>query len=191
MQQTKLLRWLLAGAGALAFTVSAPVFAQASVDTAKSTIVATSKQMNVPVDGTFKKFTAQLDFDPAKPMAGSANLSIDTSSYDLGDETYNQQAYGHDWFDTAHFPTATFASSSIAPAGGANQFKVSGKLTIKGKSQDVVVPVTVTQQGATQTFDGSLPIKRTQYDVGTGEWKDTSVVSDDVVIKFHIVAVRK
>jgi polyisoprenoid-binding protein YceI len=55
----------------------------------------------------------------------------------------------------------------------------------------VVVPVTVTQQGATQTFDGSLPIKRTQYDVGTGEWKDTSVVSDDVVIKFHIVAVRK
>jgi polyisoprenoid-binding protein YceI len=191
MQQTKLLRWLLAGASAFAFTVSAPVFAQASVDAAKSTIVATSKQMNVPVDGTFKKFTAQLDFDPAKPTAGSANLSIDTSSYDLGDETYNQQAYGHDWFDTAHFPTATFVSSSIAPAGGANQFKVSGKLTIKGKSQEVVVPVTVTQQGATQTFDGSLPIKRTQYDVGTGEWKDTSVVADDVVIKFHIVAVRK
>jgi polyisoprenoid-binding protein YceI len=191
MQQTKLLRWLLAGASAFAFTVSAPVFAQASVDAAKSTIVATSKQMNVPVDGTFKKFTARLDFDPAKPTAGSANLSIDTSSYDLGDETYNQQAYGHDWFDTAHFPTATFVSSSIAPAGGANQFKVSGKLTIKGKSQEVVVPVTVTQQGATQTFDGSLPIKRTQYDVGTGEWKDTSVVADDVVIKFHIVAVRK
>jgi polyisoprenoid-binding protein YceI len=191
MRQTKFLSWLLAGASAFAFTVSAPVFAQASVDTAKSTIVATSKQMNVPVDGTFKKFTAQLDFDPAKPTAGSANLSIATSSYDLGDETYNQQAYGRDWFDTAHFPTATFVSSSIAPEGGANQFKVSGKLTIKGKSQDVVVPVTVTQQGTTQTFDGSLPIKRTQYDVGTGEWKDTSVVADEVVIKFHIVAVRK
>jgi polyisoprenoid-binding protein YceI len=191
MRQTKFLSWLLAGASAFAFTVSAPVFAQASVDTAKSTIVATSKQMNVPVDGTFKKFTAQLDFDPAKPTAGSANLSIATSSYDLGDETYNQQAYGRDWFDTAHFPTATFVSSSIAPAGGAYQFKVSGKLTIKGKSQDVVVPVTVTQQGTTQTFDGSLPIKRTQYDVGAGEWKDTSVVADEVVIKFHIVAVRK
>jgi polyisoprenoid-binding protein YceI len=191
MKQTKLLRWFLAGASAFAFSVSAPVFAQASVDAAKSTIVATTKQMNVPVDGNFKKFTAQLNFDPAKPTAGSANLSIDTSSYDLGDDTYNQQAYGKDWFDTAHFPTATFVSSSIAPAGGANQFKVSGKLTIKGKSQDVVVPVTVTQQGATQTFDGSLPIKRTQFDVGTGEWKDTSVVADEVVIKFHIVTVNK
>jgi polyisoprenoid-binding protein YceI len=68
---------------------------------------------------------------------------------------------------------------------------VTGKLTIKGKSQTVVVPVTVTQQGATQAFDGALPIKRTQFDIGTGEWKDTSVVADEVVIKFHIVAAHK
>jgi hypothetical protein len=53
------------------------------------------------------------------------------------------------------------------------------------------VPVTVTSQGTTQTFDGSLPIKRTQFDVGTGEWRDTSVVADEVVIKFHLVDVKK
>jgi polyisoprenoid-binding protein YceI len=53
------------------------------------------------------------------------------------------------------------------------------------------VPVTITQQGATQTFDGSLSIKRTQYDIGTGEWKDTSVVADEVMIKFHLVAATK
>ena len=49
----------------------------------------------------------------------------------------------------------------------------------------------VTQSGATETFDGALPIKRTQFDVGTGEGKDTSIVADDVVIKFHIVAAKK
>ncbi|WP_408368468.1 YceI family protein [Paraburkholderia sp. RL18-103-BIB-C] len=168
-----------------------PAFALATVDTAKSTVIATSRQMNVPVDGKFRKFTAQLDFDPAKPAVGSANLTIDTSSYDLGDESYNQQVRGKDWFDTAQFPNATFVSSAIASADGANRFKVIGKLTIKGKSQNVVVPVTVTQQGASQTFDGLLPIKRTQYDIGTGEWKDTSVVADEVVIKFHIVAARQ
>jgi polyisoprenoid-binding protein YceI len=184
-------RWLLAGVCAASLAAAGPAFAVATVDMAKSTMSATSKQMNVPVDGTFKKFTAQLNFDTAKPTAGSANLSIDTSSYDLGDESYNQQVRGADWFDTVHFPTATFVSSGIAPAGSANQFKVTGKLTIKGKSQNVVVPVTITQQGATQTFDGSLPIKRTQYDIGTGEWKDTSVVADEVVIKFHLVAATK
>ncbi|MGN8134363.1 YceI family protein [Paraburkholderia sp. 22099] len=162
----------------------------ADVDTSKSSVIATTKQMNVPVDGKFRKFSAQLNFDPAKPTAGSANVSIDTGSYDLGADDYNKQAQGKEWFDSAAYPAATFVSSAIAPAGG-NQYKITGKLTIKGKSQTVVVPVTIASQGATQTFDGALPIRRTQFDVGTGEWKDTSVVADEVVIKFHIVASKK
>jgi len=52
------------------------------------------------------------------------------------------------------------------------------------------VPVTVTQSGATQTFDGVLPIKRSAFNVGTGEWKDTSIVADEVQIKFHLVATK-
>jgi polyisoprenoid-binding protein YceI len=185
--KTPFLRWILAATAATSLFLGV---AHAQVDTSKSTVTATSKQMNVPVDGTFKKFTAQLSFDPAKPAAGSARLSIDTASYDLGDESYNQQVRGKEWFDAAQYPNATFVSSAIAPAGG-NQFKVSGTLTIKGKSQNVTVPVTVTQQGTTQSFDGALPIKRSQFDIGTGEWKDTSVVADEVVIKFHIVAAKK
>lgn len=177
----------------LAATAATSLFlcvAHAQVDTSKSKVTATSTQMNVPVDGTFKKFTAQLIFDPARPMAGSAQLIIDTASYDLGDESYNQQARGKDWFDTAQFPNATFVSSAIAPVGG-TQFKVSGRLTIKGKSENVTVPVTVTEQGATQTFDGTLPIKRSHFNIGLGEWKDTSVVADEVLIKFHIVEARQ
>ena len=185
--KTPFLRWILA---ATALTSLCLGVAHAQVDTSKSTVTATSKQMNVPVDGTFKKFTAQLNFDPAKPAAGSAKLTIDTASYDLGDESYNAQVRGKDWFDAAQYPNATFVSSAIAPAGG-NQFKVSGTLTIKGKSENVTVPVTVAQQGSTQSFDGALPIKRSQFDIGTGEWKDTSVVADEVVIKFHIVANKK
>jgi polyisoprenoid-binding protein YceI len=164
--------------------------AHADVDLSKSTVIATTKQMNVPVDGKFRKFSAQLNFDPSKPTAGSANVSIDTGSYDLGADDYNKQAQGKEWFDSAAWPAATFVSSAIAPAGG-NQYKITGKLTIKGKSQTVVVPVVIASQGATQTFDGSLPIKRSQFDVGTGEWKDTSVVADEVVIKFHLVAAKK
>ena len=37
-------------------------------------------------------------------------------------------------------------------------------------------------------FDGAVPIKRLAYNIGEGEWKDTSMVADDVVIKFHVVA---
>ncbi|HEX3379881.1 MAG TPA: YceI family protein [Paraburkholderia sp.] len=181
-------RYMLAAFAAASLTASGAALAQ--VDVAKSSVTATSKQMNVPVEGKFGKFTAQLSFDPAKPAAGSAQIDIDVASYDLGDESYNEQVRGKDWFDAKTWPSATFVSSAIAPAGG-NQFKVTGKLTIKGKSETVVVPVTVSQQGGAQIFDGALPIKRSQFDVGTGEWKDTSVVADEVVIKFHIVAAHK
>jgi polyisoprenoid-binding protein YceI len=181
-------RYMLAAFAAATLAASGAALAQ--VDSAKSSIVATSKQMNVPVDGKFTKFTAQLSFDPSKPTAGSAQFSVDVGSYDLGDKEYNDQVAGKDWFDAKTYPTATFVSSAIAPAGG-NKYNVTGKLTIKGKSQTVVVPVTVTQQGAAQVFDGAVPIKRSAFDVGTGEWKDTSVVADDVVIKFHIVAAAK
>lgn len=179
-----------------AATLAAASIAQASaqapalVDLAKSSIIATSKQMNVPVDGKFTKFTAQISFDPAKPTAGNAQFTIDVASYDLGDKEYNTQVAGPDWFDAKRYPSATFVSSAIAAVGG-NKYTVSGKLTIKGKTQNVAIPVTVTQQAGTQVFDGALPIKRLQFDIGTGEWKDTSVVADEVTIKFHIVAAKK
>jgi polyisoprenoid-binding protein YceI len=180
--------WIIAGAVATTLGPIASSFAQG--DASGSTVIATSRQMNVPVDGKFSRFSAQVNFDPAKPATGTASFSIDTSSFDLGDATYNEQARGREWFDSAAYPKATFVSSTITPAGS-NQLKVTGKLTIKDKSQNVTVPVTVIQQSATQIFDGSFPIKRIQFDIGTGDWKDTSIVADEVVIKFHVVVPRK
>jgi polyisoprenoid-binding protein YceI len=176
-----------------AFVATAALVASASalaqVDLAKSKVSAVSKQMNVPTEGVFKKFNAQIKFDPAKAAQGSAQVTIDVASYDLGDKMYNDQVAGKEWFDAKTYPQATFVSSAIAPAGG-NKYNVTGKLTIKGHAETITVPVTVTQNGATQTFDGVLPIKRSAYAIGTGEWKDTSVVADEVQIKFHIVAAK-
>jgi polyisoprenoid-binding protein YceI len=92
-----------------------------------------------------------------------------------------------EWFNTAQFPKATFVSTGIKSAG-AGKLNVTGKLTIKGKAADVSFPVTVKADGGKQVFDGVLPIKRLTYNIGEGEWKDTSMVADDVTIKFHVVA---
>lgn len=180
-------RSTLAAFAAVSLLASGAALAQ--VDLAKSKISAISKQMNVPTEGVFNKFGARIKFDPAKAAQGSAQVTIDIASYDLGDKMYNDQVAGKEWFDAKTYPQASFVSSAIAPAGG-NQYNVTGKLTIKGKSETVTVPVTITQNGATQTFDGVLPIKRSTFDIGTGEWKDTSVVADAVQIKFHIVAAK-
>ena len=156
-------------------------------DPAKSRVSAVFKQMNVPVEAPFKKFSAAIDYDAAKPELAKASVEIDTASLDVGDADMNKEVAKKDWFNAAQFPKATFVSSSIKPAG-AGKLNVSGKLSIKGKSSDVSFPLTVKTEAGKQVFEGALPIKRLTYNIGEGEWKDTSMVADEVIIKFRVTA---
>jgi len=174
----------------LALAASLPVLAaQLKTDPAKSTVSAVFKQMNVPVEGKFKRFNAQIDYNSAKPETSKASMEIDVASFDLGDAEFNREAQKKDWFNGTQFPKASFVSSALKPAAG-GRLDVSGKLTIKGKTSDVAFPLTVKQEGPAQVFEGALPIKRLAFNVGEGEWKDTSMVADEVVIKFRVVAAQ-
>lgn len=175
---------LLASLLAVALAASA---APLKTDPAKSSVAAVFKQMNVPVEARFKKFNAQIDYDAAKPETSKASVDIDTASLDVGDPDINKEVAKKEWFNSAQFPKATFVSSAIKPAGP-GKLTVSGKLTIKGKTGDVSFPLAVKAEGGKQVFEGALPIKRLAYSVGDGEWKDTSMVADDVVIKFRVTA---
>lgn len=160
------------------------VAAAAAIDSAKSSIGATFKQLGVDVDAKFKTFSGQIDYDPANPAAAKAQLTLSPASFDIGDAEYNKEIQKAEWFDTAKFPQATFVSSSIQPAG-AGKLQAQGKLTLKGKTLDVTFPIAVRQDGKAQVFEGTLPIKRTYFKIGGDDWKDT--LADEVVIKFKAV----
>jgi len=157
------------------------------IDLSKSTVSATFKQMNVPVDANFTKFSAMIDFDVNKLDAAKASIDIHIPSFDLGDPDYNHEVQKKEWFNGAQFPKASFVSSKIKSLA-AGKFEVSGKLSIKGKTADVNFPLTLKKEGSAQIFEGSLPIRRLAFSIGEGEWKDTSIVADEVIIKFRIFA---
>jgi polyisoprenoid-binding protein YceI len=90
------------------------------------------------------------------------------------------------WLNVAAFPQAVFQSSAIK-AAGAGRFDVAGKLTIKGLARDVTVPVQLAQAGGTGTASGGFTLKRLEFKVGDGEWSDTSLVADDVQVRFKLV----
>ena len=175
----------LIGSLALIAFAAAPAFAQQKVVPAQSEIAFTSKQMGVPVDGKFKKFDAQVAFDPKKPEAAKISFSIELGSASLGSAETEAELVKPDWFNTKQFPQATFQSSSIK-AAGPGKFEVAGKLAIKGASQDVVVPVALAQAGGNTTASGVFTIKRLDFKIGDGDWKDTSMVANDVQVKFKL-----
>jgi polyisoprenoid-binding protein YceI len=153
----------------------------------KSTIAFGYKQMNVAMEGRFRKFTTQISFDPAKADSAKAVLDVDLASIDTGFAEGDDEVAGKQWFNTKAFPTAHFASSSIKPLG-ANRYDVAGQLTIKGRTQAVTAPTTVTIQGNSATFDGAFVLKRADFAIGEGPWADFGTVANEIQIKFHILA---
>lgn len=156
------------------------------VITDKSRIGFVFKQMGVSVDGSFRGFTAQLQFDPAKPEGALAQVEIDVASIDAGDEDANDEVKSKNWFHVKQFPKATFVSSSVK-AVGADRYELAGKLTIKGKTRDIVTPVTFKPEGANGSLEGSFTLKRLDYGIGSGPWGDTDTVADEVQVKFRFL----
>ena len=153
----------------------------------KSTVAFVYKQMNVPIEGSFKRFKGQLSFDPAKPEAARAMIEIDLASIDAGFPEANDEAAGKLWFDTKTYPVARFVSTSIRPLGN-NRFEVAGRMSIKGRTLDTKTPASFTQAGNSGVFEGSLILKRADYGIGEGMWADFGTVANEVQIKFRMVA---
>lgn len=177
-----------AALAAAAFLVlaSQPALAQQKLDAAKSEMVFVSKQMGVPVEGKFRKFDAQVAFDPKKPEAGKVSFTIDTGSASFGSPETDAEVVKPVWLGVAKFPQATFQSSAIKALGG-GKFEVAGKLTIKGSTQNLTVPVALAQAGGTTTATGAFALKRLEFKIGENEWADTSMVANDVQVKFKLL----
>ena len=139
-----------------ALTVTAHA-APLKVDATKSSVSAVFKQMGVPIETKFTKFSAQVDYDAAKPQNSKAIVDIDITSFDLGDPDYNQEVQKKEWFNGAQFPKANFTAGKITPSG-AGKLEVSGKLTIKGKTTDVSFLLNVKKKVRLNYLRGVFPL---------------------------------
>ena len=155
----------------------------------KSRVSVVSRQMNVPVEAPFKKFSAEIHFDPLKPNAGRARIDVDVGSFDIGDAEVNDDVKSKTWFDAKNHPRAVFVTSSVRALGGV-RFEARGPLTIKGKTLEVVAPFTYKDEAGVAVYEGQFPIKRLQYNIGEGVWKDTDTVADEVLIRFRLVIAK-
>ncbi len=146
-----------------------------------------SRQMGVPVQGEFRRFSAQIAFDPARPETAKATLEVELASFDMGSKEVYDEVVSRNWFDVRQFPTARFVSTGLKPLGG-DRFEVRGHLTLKGRTREVVAPFTYRLQGGNAVLEGAFPLKRLDYGIGTGPWGDTGIVADEVQVRFRFIA---
>lgn len=148
------------------------------------------RQMGVPIKGGFKRFAVRMAFDPAKPEAARATIEIDLASIDAGSAEADEESAGKLWFNRSVYPKATFVASQVR-ALGANRFELRGTLTLKGRSREIVIPVTYAPGKAAATFDGSFVLRRLDFGIGEGLWADVATVANEVPVTFRIAATGK
>jgi polyisoprenoid-binding protein YceI len=94
---------------------------------------------------------------------------------------------GADWFDTATHPTASFVSSDFAHQGG-DAYLVTGELTVRGITESVELPMTISINGSTATAAGTIDLDRRTFEVGRGDWASDAAVGHGVVLEIEVTA---
>lgn len=145
-----------------------------------------ASQDGVSLQGTFNDFVANVQFDPARPDAGTVRVSVDVRSVNTGTPAANELIKSTDFFDATTLPQATFEATEFH-AQDAGHYIAKGTFTLKRHTVTLPVTFTTTTTPQGRWFDGSFTISRTLYKVGQGEWADTSTLDDAVQIQFHIL----
>jgi len=180
----------LALAAALGFGLSGGATAAqyTTLDSEASSLSFGYSQMNVKMAGSFAEMKAtELNFDPADPAAAKVAIEVSLASIDAGYAEANAELEKEEWLALAAHPLASFKSNKVEDLGGGS-YQVTGDLSIKGNTKEVTAPFTFKEEGGAGVFDGSFTFERADFGVGEGQWKDFSIVANEIEITFHVVA---
>ncbi len=183
-------------AKATATSVKATTF---TVDATKSFLNWKGEKVTGKHNGTVKLKQGALTVENGKLTGGQFDIDMNSiADLDLTDAGYNTKLITHlksdDFFGVEKYPTSTFKITKVTPKGG-DKYDIMGDMTIKGITNAVSFPATVSLKGNTIEADGKATIDRTKYNVRYGsksffENIGDKAIYDDFVIDLKLVATK-
>jgi polyisoprenoid-binding protein YceI len=166
-----------------------------SIDKAHSEATFQVRHLISKVRGRFSDFGGDIAFDEARPEQSSVSFTIQAASIDTGVADRDAHLRSNDFFSVDEFPTITFRSTAIRPAGS-TRFEVTGDLTMRGVTQPVVIPVsylgTAVDPWGNQkiAFEGDVTLNRRDFGLNWNAAIETGgfLVGDDVKVSLSIQA---
>ena len=167
------------------------------IDTKKSSLKWFASKVTGKHDGTINLAAGSLNTDGKKVTGGGFDIDMTSITVrDIEDPSTNGKLVGHlkspDFFSADAFKTAKFQIEKVSQKSG-NDYDVSGKMTIKGITQDITFPATIITTGKSVSATGKITLDRTKWDIkyGSGKFFENigdKAISDDFVIDFTLVA---
>jgi polyisoprenoid-binding protein YceI len=155
---------------------------------AGSSLTFTFDQAGAASKGSFKQFSTELTYDDKSPAAGSLRVKVQIPTIDTQDQERNDMLVSADLFDAPKFPTAQYSGTLARSAAGG--LEAVGKLTLRGVTHDLRLPLKIARTATGLGLSGATAIKRLDYGVGQGDWKSTEGVGDEVKIQYTVALVE-
>jgi polyisoprenoid-binding protein YceI len=169
------------------------------IDPSHSAVEFSVKHMMISsTKGRFSGVTGTINYDPANLAASKINVEIDATTIDTRDEKRDGHLKSADFFDVEQYPTLTFVSKSVVDKGG-DEFEITGDLTIKGATREVVLKGEVQGTGASPwgtevaSFAATTSIDRKDYGLNWNVALETGgiLVGDTIKIALEIEAIKQ
>ena len=128
-------------AGVLSLPATADTATTWKVDPAHTAAQFAVKHLMIStVRGAFKNVNGTINWNESDVTKSTVNVTIDATTVDTGEAPRDKDLKSDKFFDTADYPTLTFKSTKVEQAG-AGKLKVTGDLTIRGVTKQVVLDV--------------------------------------------------
>jgi len=133
------------------------------------------------LEGIYRRFDAKINFDVNEPASGVFDVSVEVMSAKTKSADVDEGMGGADWFDYRHHPVSGFKSSEIRSLGE-NRYEAEGTLKVKGISKVIKLLFTWTQTESQAHMQGEATVKRTDFNIGSGEWATDPTIGYDVKV---------
>ena len=170
------------------------------LDTDHSNVYFSIDHIYAKVQGRFDTIAATVHFDPANLKESRFDFEIKVDSIDTGIKQRDDHLRSADFFASSDHPLITFTSKAVT-AAGEGVYQVAGTLTVKGKSHDLVLPLTfagVKDHPAAPGkqvagFNGRLSVDRLALGVGDGKFHQMGLLGKEVevLVTLELLADKK
>lgn len=158
-----------------------------TIDKGNSTLSFEAQVFGSAVPGTFGDWTAEIVFDEDALDTSQVSVVINMSSADTGDAARDGSLKGAEWFAVEEHPDATLTSTAFRSLDD-GRFEMDADLTMRGTTNPITLPFTLTEASDGVVATGSVTVNRTDYGFGQGDYVGGSTVGLDVVISIDIAA---
>jgi polyisoprenoid-binding protein YceI len=145
------------------------------------------------VHGAFEKFSAAITFSADDLANAKILIIIDMASVNTESTDRDSAIRSAGLFDVATWPTARFSADRFRRLDD-RRYEARGQLTIRDQTRDVRLPFTLDVMagdggdGIVAEMRGTLAVRRLDYGVGQGVWRDTTIVGDAIEIIIAVTA---